>query len=253
MGLVRGLGYYFLMRYQVVIFDLDGTLRESEPHFMDALRGCLADYGITVDGFEWRLTERWVHRYWAQSPELLQDVAEVGDEGVWTRFICRLMEHAGHMADWEEAEKFAAYVREQYQPRSRVKAGVCETLEALKERVQMGVLSNRMNSFDAELAELGIDGYFDFTVAAGEVGIWKPQPGIFRAALARAGGVSPEEALYVGDNYYADIVGANEAGLDAILLDDRHVFTDVMCTRVERMDEVLLLLDGKRAGSPRHR
>ena len=47
--------------YQAVIFDLDGTLRESKPHFMDALHQTLLDMGLDVDPFKWRLTERWVH------------------------------------------------------------------------------------------------------------------------------------------------------------------------------------------------
>ena len=47
--------------YQAVIFDLDGTLRESKPHFMDALHQTLLDMGLDVDRFKWRLTERWVH------------------------------------------------------------------------------------------------------------------------------------------------------------------------------------------------
>jgi beta-phosphoglucomutase-like phosphatase (HAD superfamily) len=48
-------------KYRAVIFDLDGTLRESNPHFMDALHTALIDLGLEVDPFKWRLTERGVH------------------------------------------------------------------------------------------------------------------------------------------------------------------------------------------------
>jgi len=49
------------------------------------------------------------------------------------------------------------------------------------------------------------------------VGVEKPDPAIFRAALA-AIGVAPAEALYVGDLYDVDVVGARAAGMEAVLL-----------------------------------
>jgi putative hydrolase of the HAD superfamily len=68
--------------------------------------------------------------------------------------------------------------------------------------------------------------------------VWKPRPEIFLAALERAQ-TQADQAIYIGDNYYADIVGAREAGIDAILVDWRRVFTDVRGPRVERLDDVL--------------
>ena len=229
------------MDYQAIIFDLDGTLRENDPHFMDALRDCLAQLNIPVDGFRWRLTERWVHRYWAQSPEIIEDVKQYGQDGVWPAFLKRLMTQVGHPpASDEEVTRFSQTLREHFQPESRLTPGAREVLDALKPTgVILGVLSNRSSDFSEELAQLGIADYFDFTLAAGEVGHWKPRPEIFWAALERAGNVSPEAALYVGDNYYADIVGATNAGLDSVLVDPRHVFTDVPARRVERIDEIL--------------
>lgn len=232
--------------YQTIIFDLDGTLRESDPHFMDALHQCLINLDISVDSFQWRLTERWVHEYWAQSPELIKDVEQYGSEGIWTRFIYRLMEHVEHPPAPEEAEAFGQYVRDNFQPRSALTPGAIETLDALKATgVTLGLLSNRMHAFTDELEELGIAHYFDFTLAAGEIGVWKPKPGIFLEGLARAGGVAPEAALYIGDNYYADIVGAHNAGIDAVLIDWRRVFTDVRGPRFESLLEVLAFLDDR--------
>jgi FMN phosphatase YigB (HAD superfamily) len=46
-------------------------------------------------------------------------------------------------------------------------------------------------------------------------------------AMALAGGVSPQEAVYVGDNYYTDIVGANGIGMRAILVDEHELFSDI--------------------------
>ncbi len=229
--------------YRAVIFDLDGTLRESNPHFMDALHQAISDMGIQVDSFTWRLTERWVHAYWAQSPELIEDVKRYGQDQVWYRFLARLMAKVGHPhANEEEVQAFGDHMREIYNPNSELTPGAHDVLTILRERgFTLGVLSNRSSPFHDDLKALGIADFFEFTLAAGEVGVWKPRPEIFQAALARAG-VPADEAVYIGDNYYADILGASNANLDAILVDWRRVFTDVPAARVERLIDILPLI-----------
>ena len=229
-----------MAKYQTIIFDLDGTLRESNPHFMDALHQALLEMDVVVDADKWRLTERWVHAYWAQSPEIMEDAELYGQEQIWNRFLTRLMSRIGHPhANEQEVHAFGDHIRQVYQPVSELTPGARQTLSTLQaHHLPMGVLSNRGKPFGDELDKLGIADFFEFTLAAGEVGVWKPHPEIFLAALDRAG-VEPDEALYIGDNYYADIVGARSAGLDAILVDWRQVFTDVQATRVERLEEIL--------------
>jgi putative hydrolase of the HAD superfamily len=231
------------MTYQAIIFDLDGTLRESRPHFMDALHQALLDMGLTIDPETWRQTERWVHAYWAQSAELRNDVENYGQEQIWNRFLSRIMTQVGHPhADEEEVHAFGEHIHEIFQPESVLTPDAHEVLTALRQQdVVLGVLSNRGKPFDEELETLGIADFFDFTLAAGEVGVWKPRPEVFHVALERAG-TSPHQAVYIGDNYYADIVGAANAGLDAILVDWRQVFTDMPATRVERLADILPLV-----------
>ena len=50
------------------------------------------------------------------------------------------------------------------------------------------------------------------------VGVEKPDPGIFRAALGAAG-VEPARALMVGDDRAADYDGARAVGMEAVLID----------------------------------
>ncbi len=232
------------MRYQAIIFDLDGTLRVSRPRFMDALYDCARSLGLPVDRDAWHRAERWVHYYWARSPELQYDLDEHGDEALWLRFIHRLLHKAGHKATLEEAQQLVNTFAETYHPESVLTPGVHETLQVLRPRgVTLGILSNRRDPFVEELENLGIHGYFDFVLAAGEVGIWKPDPGIFHAALERAGNVPPERALYVGDNYYADVQGARAAGMDVVLVNDRGIFEDADCPTVKDLRELLTLID----------
>ena len=61
----------------------------------------------------------------------------------------------------------------------------------------------------------GLAPYFTHTLISEEVGINKPQPGIFEIALQR-NGIAAEEAVMVGDSYSSDIAGAKTAGIDQI-------------------------------------
>jgi putative hydrolase of the HAD superfamily len=76
------------------------------------------------------------------------------------------------------------------------------------------------------------------TLASGEVGVSKPNPGIFYAAMERLGATA-EESLYVGDNYWADVVGAKRAGLTPVLFDPHGLFPEADCAILKRMDELL--------------
>lgn len=228
------------MRYKAIIFDLDGTLRISQPRFMDALLTSLQALDIHIDGARWRRAERWVHRYWAHSAELRADLDTYGRDQVWTRFLWRLLREAGHAISEEQAATLVESFGQEYRPRSVLMPGAWETLAELRRSpVTLGVLSNREEPFLDELESLNIAHVFHFTLAAGEVGIWKPRPGIFQAALERAGNIPPGAALYVGDNYYADVIGARAAGLDAVLIDTRGIFPDVDCPVFARLEDIL--------------
>src|SRR2546423_15622480 len=58
----------------------------------------------------------------------------------------------------------------------------------------------------------------EFVLDSSAIGVEKPDPRIFRMALERSG-LAPDEAVYIGDIYSIDVVGARAAGMQAVLLD----------------------------------
>ncbi|MBI3325500.1 MAG: HAD-IA family hydrolase, partial [Nitrospinae bacterium] len=100
----------------------------------------------------------------------------------------------------------------------RVFPEVMEVLPRLKERgFVTGVISNWDTRLGPLLEGLGLMRYLDHVVLSAEVGWEKPHRRIFEAALTRAG-VPPAQALHVGDNYQQDVVGARDAGMQAVWL-----------------------------------
>ena len=98
-----------------------------------------------------------------------------------------------------------------------VREGTHESLSRLRGAgLRLGVVSNSDGRVEQALAASGLRDYFEVVIDSGLVGVEKPDPAIFRAALD-ALGISPEEALYVGDVYEVDVVGARAAGIEAVL------------------------------------
>jgi putative hydrolase of the HAD superfamily len=83
--------------------------------------------------------------------------------------------------------------------------------------VRLGVVSNSDGRVAEALEAAGLGQYFDVVVDSALAGVEKPDPAIFRAALD-ALDVPAAEALYVGDLYEVDVVGAHAAGISAVLL-----------------------------------
>jgi putative hydrolase of the HAD superfamily len=113
--------------------------------------------------------------------------------------------------------------------------------ELRKSGFTLGVVSNRIDPYQDEIDGLGMGEYFHFSLAGGEVNSWKPEPGIFRHAIERAGS-TPEGTLYIGDNYFADVVGAQRAGLRPILYDPKELFDDPGCPVIASFDELINLI-----------
>ncbi len=97
--------------------------------------------------------------------------------------------------------------------------GTLEALERLQQAgLVLGVVSNSDGRAAEGLAAAGLLGYFALVIDSELVGFEKPDPRIFQAALSQLG-LQPDQALYVGDLYEIDVIGARAAGLDVILLD----------------------------------
>lgn len=96
--------------------------------------------------------------------------------------------------------------------------GVKETLSALKRKgLSLGIISNWDSSARPILSKLGITDYFSTIVISSEEGVAKPSREIFERAMEKSG-AKADTSLYVGDNYYDDVVGSRKIGMDAVVI-----------------------------------
>ncbi|MCL5428532.1 MAG: HAD family hydrolase [Chloroflexi bacterium] len=236
----------FSKQITTIVFDLDDTLRYSDPH----AHNFFCDFAETLGGpfnrEQRRAAQRWEHRYWANSDDLLADIEifTQGSEAFWLNYSQRHLQALGFQPT--EAGRLApvahTHMRDNYKPVSRVHA---ETIGALKEfrnyGYLLGVITNRSKPIYSEMYTIGLDLHFDFYLTGSQLGAYKPRKEIFENLVAFTGH-SKDELLYIGDNYYADVVGARSAGIEAALLNWNDLYADVDCPSIRSIPELLPLL-----------
>jgi HAD superfamily hydrolase (TIGR01549 family) len=90
---------------------------------------------------------------------------------------------------------------------------VLPTLNALKSKYKLGILSNG-NSYPEKC---GLEGIFQFAVFSQDYGIEKPDPLIFEITMKEAN-CGPQEILHIGDSLESDIKGAIRSGIQCVWL-----------------------------------
>lgn len=230
--------------FKAVFFDLDGTLRIPTPSPTDAFIQFARSQSILIDEKAARRVKIWAHRYWSQDYLLSEEIARLGEELFWVNYSRQLLETVGA---FDNLEARARQVREwfdaDYAPDVQLAFGAVELLAELKDAGYfLGVISNRSRPFQDVMLELNIWDWFDMTLAAGEVGCWKPNAAIFDHARTFFAGLAPDECLYVGDNYFADGIGAKNAGMVPVIFDPDALYGERPFTCIAQLGEVTAVL-----------
>ena len=156
-------------------------------------------------------------------PGVPHDAVPARERAVWEGIVRRLFEAAGLLGAFGEA-RFPAFFAALWEHFAAAEAwevypDVAPCLDALRERgCRTGIITNFDGRILRLLDVLGLASRFDSVTRSSAVGAAKPDPAIFRHALARYG-VEAAEALHVGDSPAEDVAGAAAAGLLAVLVD----------------------------------
>jgi HAD superfamily hydrolase (TIGR01549 family) len=199
---------------RAVLFDLDDTLFDHHRSAraaigrVHAMHACFAGRG--VDAFE-RAHARCLEKFHAR--------VVAGEMSVEEARLARFRElfaTAGVEPSGAQLDATAAAYRETYVAARLPIAGALRLLEALKPHVKIGIVSNNaVREQQEKVRHCGFGEHVDALVISEEVGVAKPDPAIFAAALARLR-VAPHEAVMIGDSWPMDIEGARGAGIRPI-------------------------------------
>ncbi|MEJ2011263.1 MAG: HAD family hydrolase [Anaerolineales bacterium] len=234
-----------------IFFDFDGTLRHNHPPALEVFYQIAAELGVQTDRSLQRRGERWVNEYWADSDELKRDIDRFGvwrDNGdFWANHARRHLLVLGldDATASELAPEITLRMRTDYEPVDCMEEDVLPTFDFLRQAsLKVAIVSNRSEPFHDLVGELGLAEHVDLILAAGEVGWYKPDPRILLHA-AELMEQDPEQVMYVGDNFHADILGANAAGMTPALYDPRDLYPDAECIRIRAVGELQAWIQGR--------
>jgi putative hydrolase of the HAD superfamily len=204
-------------RPRAVLFDLDDTLFDHARATRVAL-GTLREVDPALG--RWSIDEldrrhRVILEAWHQ--EVLAGRASI-DEARMARFAELVSQAGGDGADgWAAA--LASRYRSMYETAWYTVAGARPLLEALAgQGLRLAVVTNNVRrEQQLKLARCGLTSLVEALVTSEEVGVQKPDPRIFQTALDRVG-VSPSDAIMVGDAWATDVEGARRAGVRPVWL-----------------------------------
>ena len=122
-----------------------------------------------------------------------------------------------------------------------VREGTHDALERLKSAgFKLGIVSNADGRVAGDAKRLGLAQFFDVIIDSQVVGVEKPNPKIFQLALD-ALGVPPEEAMYAGDIYAIDMLGARAAGIHGKLIDQHGMYHWIEHPKIRHVGELHIL------------
>jgi HAD superfamily hydrolase (TIGR01509 family) len=185
-----------LARFKTLLFDVDGTLIDSNGAHAESWTGALLEHGVRVE------LEQIRRMIGMGGDKILPAVAHVSEDSDVGRSIAR-----------RKKEIFAAFL-----PWLQPTRGARALVEYLREqRIELIIATS---ADDREMSTLlqraGISDLFPERTSKDDASASKPDPDIVKAAMAKSW-ARPQETLLIGDTPY-DIEAADRAGIGAIAL-----------------------------------
>lgn len=208
------------MRTEIVFFDAGETLLRPFPSFPELFTRVAGEAGYRISIEEARSVQDRL------APHLVELADETGIENPSLdpedslRFWSHL--YRSLLAEFSiRDESLVARLYETFSSTSSYKLfdDALPSLERLKAAgYRLGLISNFERWLEEMLTEFEIGHHFEVSVISGIEGVEKPDEGIYRAAIEKAG-VDPRDAVHVGDSPANDIDPAAAVGLRPVLLD----------------------------------
>ena len=208
------------VRFRAVFFDFGGTLF-SYHRFRERFDRLLVDtarrHGVEAPADELRQTyitailpvmREYVTRPFYYHRDMFGDLG-----AAYLRAL-------GADPDPESRARFYTGQTEVASPLIEAREGAVETLQGLRAAgLHIGVVSNIDNDqFEVLWERCGLAPLVDAVTTSEDARSCKPDSAIYRAALDKADGPSPQEVIFVGDSLHQDVAGANPLGMSSVLI-----------------------------------
>lgn len=223
-----------MKKYEVLLFDVDGTLLDFNKAEEDGIEALLAKFGVPVTAenkHKYHITNK---KYW----EMLERGEITRDQVLSMRFE----EFFGAFGVQVDGAEVDTLYRQYLNASAVLIDGAIELLESLKGRYPLYIVTNGVAETQYNrLAKSGLDKYFDGIFISEEANAQKPQPAFFEYCFEKMGRRDVEHMLIIGDSLTSDMRGGNNVGIDTMWFnpsgDENHTEVQLDYT-VATLDEI---------------
>ena len=196
-----------MARYDVVLFDFDHTLFDSDASQAGAYEATARAAGLTDPDRWFPVFDRLNRELW-----LAVERHEISPNEVRHLRFERFVAETGLAADPDDLAEL--YV-ETLAAEGGLYGGVLDLVDRLARHARLAVVTNGLGDVQRpRLHRTGLAHRLDAIVVSGEVGTAKPGTAIFDLVFAALGDPDRRRALMVGDSLSSDIQGGVNAGVD---------------------------------------
>ncbi len=194
---------------KALLFDFGGTIDSDGEHWLDRFFRLYKDASIDVPRTEIKRAFYYADGACYNDP----CVPSLGLRALIDRHVTLQFEALA----LQSAEKQAALVDTFCRYSQAVLLGRMGLFDRLGTRYRLGIVSNFYGNLCVIIDEVGLTPAFDVVLDSGRLGLRKPDPALFRLALARLG-LRADEVVFIGDSYPRDMVPSAAAGMRTIWL-----------------------------------
>lgn len=212
------------MKVRGLIFDLNGTLidintQEDYGDIYRVLSNLLSYQGIALSPDV--LRDRYYEIMSRQRKSGHETYPEFDAVAIFKEILTSHTTDFTRSLPVRQLSQLPLFLAQTYRSISRFRLqlypGVIAVLEQLRQRYRMAAVSDGQSAYVVpEMHAAGLPNYFKPVIVSGDLGYRKPDQRIFEAALSRMR-LSPAEVLFIGNDIYRDIFGAQQLSLKTIL------------------------------------
>ena len=212
------------MNIKAIVFDVNGTLidirtDEGNEDVYRVVSNLLSYQGIRTHRHD--LKALYYELMAAQKQNRGERHPEFSAVAIFKEIVARLATDYTRSLPAEKLEQLPLLLAEAYRAASRYQLrlynGVEDTLKQLSLKYRLAVVSDAQTAYALpELHAVGVSAFFEQIIVSGDHGYRKPDVRLFEEVLARMG-IPASEAVYVGNDAYRDIHGAQRAGMKTVL------------------------------------